>query len=79
MSDADEDLYSLRDGLWQVQPRWVKALTLLIAVPAWLVFVTSIFAGTLGGTLQTIAFSAFAAVALLQLAFVVRAFWRVDL
>ena len=79
MSDADDDLYSLRDGLWQVQPRWVKALTLLIAVPAWLVFVTSIFFGTLGGTLQTIAFSVFAAVALLQLVFVVRAFWRMDL
>jgi sterol desaturase/sphingolipid hydroxylase (fatty acid hydroxylase superfamily) len=79
MIDADDDLSSFRDGHWRVQPRWVKALALLIALPAWVVLMVSIFTGTIGGTLQTVAFSAFAAVALLQLVFIFRAYWRMDL
>jgi hypothetical protein len=57
----------------------VKALTVGVALPAWLVFVAGVFTGTIGGTLQTAAFIAFGAVVLLQMAFVFRAYWRMDL
>ncbi len=78
--DSDEDDVSpLRDGHWRVQPKWLKALTVGIAIPAWLVFMASMFAGNIGGTLQTAAFIAFAAVAALAMAFSFRAYWRMDL
>jgi hypothetical protein len=38
-----------------------------------------VFTGDIGGTVEAVAFSAFAAVALLQLAFAFRAYWRMDL
>ncbi len=79
MNSEDDDLLSFKDGHWRVQPKWVKVLTLGVALPAWLVFMTSLFAGNIGGTLQTAAFIAFAAVVGLQMAFVFRAYWRMDL
>ena len=79
MSEADDNLSLFQGGYWQAQPRWVKALTLLIAIPAWLVLAVSSFTGAIGGTLQIIAFSVVAAVALLHLTFIFRAYWRMDL
>jgi hypothetical protein len=79
MNDADRDLSTFRDGHWRVQPRWAKALTLLVALPAWIVWMVSVFTGTPDGTLQTVAFGAFATIALLQLVFVFRAYRRMEL
>lgn len=75
MDNSDNEVSSLTDGHWKVQPGWVKALTVLIGVPAFFVLVS----GTVSGTLENVALSAFVAVALLQLAFVLRAYWRMDL
>jgi hypothetical protein len=79
MNSDDDDLSSLKDGHWRIQPKWVKVLTVGVAVPAWLLFMRSVFTGHVGGTLSTVAFIAFAAVAALQMAFVFRAYWRMDL
>ncbi len=79
MNSDDDNLSSFRDGHWRVQPKWVKALTVGVAIPAWLVLMTGVFTGNIGCTLNTAAFISFAAVAGLQLAFVFRAYWRMDL
>jgi hypothetical protein len=75
MDKSDDEPSSLTDGHWKVQPGWVKALTVLIGVPAFLLLAT----GAVGGMVENVAVSAFLAVALLQLAFVFRAYWRMDL
>lgn len=77
--EGSDDRSSLRDGHWSVQPSWVKALTIVIAVPALLVLVLSVFTGKIDNIVEGLAFGAFAAIALLQLIFVFRAFWRMDL
>jgi len=79
MNSDDDDLSSFRDGHWRVQPKWVKTATVCVGVPAWLIFMAGLFTGNIGGRLNTVAFAAFAAVVLLQMIFVFRAYWRVDL
>jgi hypothetical protein len=71
---SDDDLSSFRDGHWQVQPIWVKVLTISVALPAFFVLMTG-----KGGRLETVALVAFAAIAMLQMTFVLRAYWRMDL
>ena len=75
MDRSDNELSSLTDGHWKVQPRWVKALTVIIGLPAFLVLIT----GAASGTLENVTMCAFIAVALLQVSFVLRAYWRMDL
>ena len=75
MDRSDNEMSSLTDGHWKVQPAWVKALTVIIGLPAFLVLVT----GAASGVLDDLAMGAFIAVALLQLSFVLRAYWRLDL
>lgn len=72
--NSDDDLSTFAGGHWQVQPKWVQALTIAVAVPAFLALVAGV-----EGRLETIALFAFAAIAILQLAFVLRAYWRMDL
>lgn len=79
MSDDKEDLSSFRDGHWRVQPRWVKAVVILIAMPAWLIFGATILMGSSGGKVQMAAFVVMGAVSLLTMVFVFRAYWRMDL
>ena len=79
MEDGRDSLSPLSNGHWKVQPRWLKALTILVAVPAWLVLMVSVFSGDIDATVETVALSAFVATFLLQVAFVFRAYWRMDL
>lgn len=79
VKNEDDDLSSFRYGHWRVQPKWVKALTVGIALPAWLVLMTDVFTGNTDSRLNTAAFIAFATVAILQMIFVFRAYWRMDL
>jgi hypothetical protein len=72
--NSDDDFSTFASGHWQVQPRCVQALTIAVAVPAFLALVAGI-----EGRLETIALFAFAAIAILQLAFLLRAYWRMDL
>jgi hypothetical protein len=79
MKGDEEELSSFRDGHWRVQPTWVKALTFIVALPAWVVWMWGVFTGELKGTLETAVFVAFGLVVLLQMAFAFRAYWRMDL
>jgi hypothetical protein len=79
MPDEDEDLYTHRDGHWRVLPRWVKWASVLIGLPAWLVFMAGIFRGDIGSSYQIFAFALFGCVAALQGFFIAQAYWRMDL
>ncbi|MBN8811339.1 MULTISPECIES: hypothetical protein [unclassified Sphingomonas] len=79
MSDEDEDFRTRRIGQWEMLPRWVKWITTLIGLPAWLVFVAGIFRGDIGSSYQMFALAIFAGVAALQAFFTVRALVRMDI
>ncbi len=79
MNAPDDGLSSFRDGHWKVQPGWVKALTFLIGLPAWLIWAASILIPfDPGELLQTFLISAMSITAALQAIFVFRAYWRMD-
>ncbi len=75
--DAERTLYY---GSWDAQPRWVKVLTATVAMPAWVILAVILIAGDVLrlGWLVSLCFGAFATVVALQLAFVVKALWRMD-
>lgn len=75
----DDDLYSHRDGHWRVLPRWVKGVTIAIGLPAWLVLLASLFLGGIGSRYQMAAFAVFLGVAVLQIIFFLKAYWRMEL
>ena len=79
MVDDNDDLSSFRDGHWRVLPAWVKAVSMLVGLPSFIVLMIGTFRGDFDSTLQTVAFGAFAGVALLQMAFLFRAYWRMEL
>ena len=79
MGDHRDGLSLLSNGHWKVQPRWVKALTLIGAVPAWVVLMISTIEGNIGSTVETVAIIVFVATCFLQMAFAFRAYWRMDL
>jgi hypothetical protein len=75
----DGEPRTLSDAHWSVQPRWVKTASVIIGLPSFL------YLGLRGGhdpletTLGTISLIGFASVALLQLIFVFRGYWRMDI
>lgn len=79
MPDEDDDFHTHRIGPWQILPRWVKWISLLIGLPAWLVLVAGIFRGDIGSSYQLSAFAIFGGVAVFQGFFVARAYVRMDL
>jgi hypothetical protein len=66
---------------WRLFPRWLKALTLLVGLPAWLGFAAMIFTGAIFGhqTVTLTLFGVFGFVAVCQMVFMARAAWRNDL
>jgi hypothetical protein len=80
MKDQDHDItFSRRDDHWRVQPLWVKVLTVAAGLPACIILMIGAFNGNGFDTLQTAAFGVFFAVAIVQTAFVVRAYWKMEL
>jgi hypothetical protein len=63
---------------WHVQPMWVKAFTTRIGYPAWLLLVGKIGQGP-SFDVEPLLIAAFAATAVLQMVFVARAYWRMDI
>lgn len=64
---------------WAVQPYWVKALTIIVAVPAWFVVFFDILSDNPDDRVIRVAGIMFMAVCFLQLVFVARAYWRHDI
>jgi hypothetical protein len=75
----DDEPKTLHEAHWWVQPRWVKVLTFAIAVPSfaylWFSGGTDPFETALG----TASVVGFMLVAFLQMLFVFRAYWRMDI
>ncbi|UYY77464.1 hypothetical protein [Sphingomonas sp. R1] len=66
---------------WRLFPHWLKAITLLVGVPAWLGFAALVATGAIfehQNTTLTL-FGVLAFVAVCQTAFVAQAAWRNDL
>jgi hypothetical protein len=81
-SDAEFEPETIREAHWWVQPRWVKFLTFLIGVPAGLVFMYEVKFGNftaMDNRISDISFAALGFVALLQIFFVFRGYWRMDI
>ena len=66
---------------WSIQPKWVKALSLGIGLPAWLLIMIDVLSedGISAAWVTYVAMALFAAVAVIQMLFIARAFWRMDL
>lgn len=58
--------------VWQAQPRWVRLLTVWVALPAWLYMVIAMVSGSVSVVGTELACAVMAAVACIQLFFVVR-------
>jgi hypothetical protein len=68
-----------RSGLWDVLPRWVKVVSVAVALPAWLWWVWEIISSNAASEVSLTPFLIFGAVALIQIFFIGRAFWRMEL
>lgn len=77
-TDYDGDL-SPQKAYWRVLPRWVKAASLGIGLPAWIVLASGVVTGHWGTPLQCAASTIFMAVGVLQMAFIFRSYWRMEL
>ena len=64
---------------WDVLSLWVKVLTFAVALPAWLWWMWQIVAGTAPDEASLAPFFIFGAVAIVQIFFLARAVWRMDL
>ena len=72
----DEEPDSWSSSYWTVQPRWLKRLTTFIALPAWLAVAVSIISGNLSRQLIVGCVGIIIVLAVLQAAFVAKAYWK---
>ena len=56
------------DWEWRALPGWAKAITLLVGLPCWLVWLWAVIDDNVPSTVQTVCFGLFVAVALMQIA-----------
>lgn len=70
---------SVGNDLWNVLPRWVKVLSVAVALPAWLWWVWEIIAEPDASEAPLTPLFIFGAVALIQFFFIGRALWRINL
>ncbi|MBV9840286.1 MAG: hypothetical protein JOY99_01920 [Sphingomonadaceae bacterium] len=74
-----DPLRELNRSHWAVQPYWVKALTIIVAIPAWLVIAYSLMSDNPDDHVVRMAGAMFAVVCLLQITFAAKAYWRHDI
>ena len=78
--DVQEDEpQTLSEAHWWVQPRWVKVMSVVIGVPSFLYLSFSGGHDPLETPLEAASFIGFALVAAVQMIFVLRAYWRMDI
>ncbi|WP_062733073.1 hypothetical protein [Sphingobium abikonense] len=77
MTAKRADIFGYR-RMWAVLPKWVRAYTLFLGLPAWAVFALMIFSGQIFEyeTLTMLAFGIFGSAAAIQTFFVAKATWR---
>jgi hypothetical protein len=80
--DQDFEPESIDEAHWWVQPKWVKHVSVIVGLPAGLIWtyeVQSADTSFLGSPAMFICFGAIFFVAVLQLVFIFRAYWRMDI
>lgn len=78
--DEDDDTERSRQAShWRVLPQWVKAASIGVGLPAWIVLVSGFVTGRWDTPVHHTAFITFAAVAALQTAFLFRSYWKMEL
>lgn len=75
----DDNPQTLEAAHWSVQPTWVKLYTICIGLPAWIFLMVGIFAADFGDAAMNVATVLFAAAAVIQMFFVFRGYWRMDI
>jgi hypothetical protein len=70
---------TLGAAYWAVQPRWVRVLVVLVMLPAWLVLAFGVFTGGLPSAVENAAIALFVCVGVIELGYLARAYWRLDL
>lgn len=63
-------------ALWQVQPRWLRMLAVIVVLPSWLVMGFFILQGNTESRAFMAAVVAFVVIGGLELAFVAKAYWK---
>jgi hypothetical protein len=80
MSDEDEkEPQTLNQAHWWVQPRWVKILTVVVAIPSWLYLCFGTDVDPTETVPGKVALGGFISVCILQMIFVFRGYWRMDI
>ncbi len=77
-TDYDKNL-TLKEAHWRVLPQCVKAASIGIGLPAWIVVATGVVTGHMDTPIQHAAFTVFMMVAVLQTASTFRSYWRKEL
>ncbi|WP_264592287.1 hypothetical protein [Sphingobium sp. B10D7B] len=74
LTDSDEP-QTPQAGHWSVQPMWAKLYTVCVGFPAW----AFLMFGDFGGLASYVAMGVFTAAVLIQMAYVLRRYWRMDI
>lgn len=74
MSSENHD--GVRTNFWSLQPYWVRVITTLVAVPAWIGMAYLILTRNLNTTYIKLFLAAMVVVAIIQVSFLARAYWR---
>lgn len=77
--DDSHDPEQVRTSYWSAQPGWVRFLTVIIALPAWLALVWLILTQNFDEQYIKMIVGAIVVVAIVQTYFVARAYLRLDL
>ena len=75
----DDEPQTIAEAHWWVQPLWARIVTFAVGIPAFLYLKFGADTDPFSTTLGKISFGAFAFVALLQLFFVFRGYWRMNI
>lgn len=77
--DEGDEPSTLSEAHWSVQPRWAKVASLVIGVPSFLYLWLKGGYDPFETSLGTASVIGFALVALLQMIFVFRGYWRMEI
>lgn len=74
-----DDPETLQAGHWSVQPTWAKLYTICVGLPAWVFLMVGNLAANFSDNAMNVATGLFAVAALMQMVFVFRGYWRMDM
>lgn len=72
----DEAPAAWGQAMWQVQPRWLRILAVVVMFPSWLVMAALLLGGQTDGRAFMVALTVFAAIGGMELIYVAKAYWK---